>query len=85
MAEKKFESAYKALERVVVKLGSDELELEQALKLYEEGIRHSRFCSRKLEEAEKKIKKLSKTSNGKLDTENLDLFDRDTIKKDTQE
>jgi len=59
-----FEAALKQLEDVVLKLEKGELPLEESLRLYEEGIRLSRFCHAKLEEAEGKIEQLMKDSRG---------------------
>jgi exodeoxyribonuclease VII small subunit len=59
-----FEAALQQLEEVVQKLEKGELTLEQSLTLYEEGIRLSRLCHAKLEEAEGKIEMLVKNSRG---------------------
>ena len=59
-----FEAALKQLEDVVQKLEKGELPLEDSLRLYEDGIRLSRFCHAKLEEAEGKIEQLMKDSRG---------------------
>lgn len=59
-----FESALKELEGIVKQLESGEAKLEEALSLFERGIRLSRYCSQKLEEAEKKIELLVKDSRG---------------------
>jgi exodeoxyribonuclease VII small subunit len=61
---KDFESALKSLEDIVVQLESGDLTLDRALELFEEGVRVSRFCSSKLEEAERKVEVLIKTSDG---------------------
>ena len=50
-----FEKGMKKLEEIVHSLETEELTLENALKKFEEGIEISRFCSKKLEETEKKI------------------------------
>ena len=50
--EPTFEAALKQLEEIVQKLEKGELPLEESLRLYEEGIRLSRLCHGKLEEAE---------------------------------
>jgi exodeoxyribonuclease VII small subunit len=55
MTEKKFEAAMKELEEIVKRLESGDLSLEESLKIFEEGIALSRYCFKKLEEAEKKI------------------------------
>jgi exodeoxyribonuclease VII small subunit len=50
-----FERAFQQLEKIVQRLESEELPLDESLQLFEEGIRLSRFCNQKLEEVEKKI------------------------------
>ena len=59
-----FEAALKQLEEVVQKLEKGELPLEDSLKLYEDGIRLSRLCHGKLEEAEGRIEVLLKDARG---------------------
>ncbi len=59
-----FEAALKQLEEIVQKLEKGESPLEESLKLYEEGIRLSRLCHAKLEEAEGRIEMLLKNSRG---------------------
>jgi len=61
---KDFESALKSLEDIVVQLEAGDLTLDRALELFEEGIRISRFCSSKLDEAERKVEILIKTADG---------------------
>jgi exodeoxyribonuclease VII small subunit len=64
--ETTFEQALVALEKIVERLEKGELPLEESLKLYEEGIRLSRFCHGKLEEAEGKIEMLLKDAKGEV-------------------
>jgi exodeoxyribonuclease VII small subunit len=64
---KDFESALKSLENIVVQLEAGDLTLDRSLELFEEGIKVSRFCSLKLEEAERKVDILIKTSSGTLE------------------
>jgi exodeoxyribonuclease VII small subunit len=45
-------------------LEDGEIPLEDSLKLFEEGIRLSRLCNQKLEEAEKRVEILMKGKNG---------------------
>ncbi len=61
-----FEAALKQLEEIVQRLEKGELSLEESLKLYEDGIRLSRLCHGKLEEAEGKIELLVKDARGGL-------------------
>ena len=66
MAEEKFEKALNRLEGIVSKLEGGDLDLEDSLKLFEEGIRLSRFCSQKLDEAERKVEILLRDREGVL-------------------
>ena len=58
--KKTFESALSQLESIVARLEDGDLPLEESLKLFEEGIRLSRFCNQKLNEAQKKVEVLLK-------------------------
>ncbi len=62
--EPTFEQALLQLEQVVQKLEKGELPLEDSLRLYEEGIRLSRLCHAKLEEADGRIEVLLKDARG---------------------
>jgi exodeoxyribonuclease VII small subunit len=64
MAVEKFETALKKLEEVVRKLEGGELSLEESLKAFEEGVKHSLFCSKKLNEAERRVELLLKQRDG---------------------
>jgi exodeoxyribonuclease VII small subunit len=66
MAEKKFETAMARLEEIVQALEQGDLPLEQSLKLFEEGVKLSRICNKRLEEAERKVEVLFKDSDGKM-------------------
>ncbi len=66
MSKKKFEKAIEELELIVQKLEDAELPLDDALSLFEEGIKLSRFCSSRLHEAEKKVEMLLKNEGGDL-------------------
>ena len=59
-----FEAALQKLETIVQRLEKGELTLEESLGLYEEGIRLSRLCHAKLEEAEGRIEQLVKDARG---------------------
>ena len=64
MAEKKFETALARLEEIVGELEKGDIPLEQSLKLFEEGIKLSRICNKRLEEAERKVEILIKDKDG---------------------
>lgn len=57
-----FEEAMQRLEEIVSLLEAGELTLENSLKLFEEGASLSAVCSKKLDEAEQKIVKISSDS-----------------------
>ncbi|MBZ5552190.1 MAG: exodeoxyribonuclease VII small subunit [Acidobacteriia bacterium] len=61
-----FEAAIKRLEEIVAQLESGDLQLEKSLELFEEGIKLSRFCHTKLDEAERKVEVLLKNAEGEL-------------------
>ena len=61
-----FETALKELESIVEKLEKGNLTLDDALKFYEEGIKLSRICTTKLNEAETIVTKLTKELNGQI-------------------
>jgi exodeoxyribonuclease VII small subunit len=66
MPKERFEDALNKLEKIVAQLEGGDIPLEESLKLFEEGIRLSRFCNHKLDEAEKKVEILLKDKNGVL-------------------
>ena len=55
MTKLTFEKAMEQLEKIVASLETEALSLELSLKKFEEGMKLSQYCSRKLEETEKKI------------------------------
>ncbi len=61
MPKKTFEQAIKRLEEIVAILEEGNLSLDESLKIYEEGVELTGFCSAKLNETEDKIKTLVKT------------------------
>jgi exodeoxyribonuclease VII small subunit len=64
--DKKFEDALEELEKVVERLESGELSLEDSLAAFEEGVKLVRLCNDKLTEVERKIELLVKDKEGKL-------------------
>ena len=59
-----FEIALKRLEDIVKRLEEGDQSLDNALELFEEGIKLSRFCNAKLEDAERRVEVLVKTNSG---------------------
>lgn len=64
-----FERSLARLEEVVRKLESPQLSLDDAMKLFEEGVGLSRECQRQLEEAEGRVEILLKKADGKIAAE----------------
>lgn len=64
-----FEKSFQQLEKIVQRLESEELPLDESLQLFEEGIRLSRFCHQRLEEVEKKIELILADAKGQPVTE----------------
>ncbi len=73
MAQRKFEDAMNKLEEIVEDLENNDLTLDVSIKSFEEGMKLAQFCSEKLEEAEQKVSKLVKDSNGKLVKQPFDV------------
>ncbi len=68
MSELKFEKAMTRLENIVDELERGDLDIDKSLEIFEEGIKMSRLCAKKLNETEAKIQKLSKDKKGELIT-----------------
>ncbi|HPX55609.1 MAG TPA: exodeoxyribonuclease VII small subunit [Syntrophales bacterium] len=60
MAKDKFEENLNRLEEIVKKMENGDLSLEDSLKAFEEGIKLSRLCAKKLDEAERRVEVLLK-------------------------
>jgi len=66
-AQPRFEDALAKLEALVHKLESGELDLEQALGTFEEGVALAKLCSGRLETAELRIQKLEAGASGTVE------------------
>ena len=55
------------MEKIVGDLEDGDLSLEEALKLFEEGVQVSRYCARVLAEAERKVEILTRNEEGDLE------------------
>jgi exodeoxyribonuclease VII small subunit len=78
MAKQTFESAMKQLESIVHELESGDLTLDQALKKFQEGAKLSEFCSKKLDETEKKVSILLKDEEGDVRAEPFSMEKNET-------
>jgi exodeoxyribonuclease VII small subunit len=72
-----FENSLHRLEQIVKKLEAGDLALDDALKLFEEGIHLSQQCQKQLEEAENKVELLLKKADGKVTTRKFSLAEAD--------
>lgn len=61
--EENFEELVKKLEDITNKLEKEQLSLDESVKLFEEGMKISKSCNSKLEEAEQKITILINENN----------------------
>jgi exodeoxyribonuclease VII small subunit len=59
MPEKNFEQALERLEEIVSSLERGETDLDESLKLFEEGISLVRLCNQQLKQAEQKLEQLT--------------------------
>jgi exodeoxyribonuclease VII small subunit len=65
--EKSFDESFTRLEKILEKLESEDVTLEETIKLYEEGLTLTKFCYEKLNNAELRIKEINKTNKGNLE------------------
>ena len=63
--EKTFEEAVVELEKLVQTLEDGECSLDESMKMFEEGMKLSKYCNDKLQNAEKRIVELV-NENGKI-------------------
>lgn len=68
--EQDFEEMLEDLEKIVQSLEQDDLKLDESIAKFEEGMKLTKKCNTKLEEAEKKITVLL-SENGKVKEENF--------------
>jgi len=61
-----FEAAFARLETILEKMNSSSVSLDESLKLYEEADALINVCSKRLNDAERKIEILIKNRNGEL-------------------
>jgi len=70
-----FEKSLARLEEVVKRLENTDLSLDEAMKLFEEGVKLSRECQKQLEEAEGRVEILLKKADGKIAAEAFETED----------
>jgi exodeoxyribonuclease VII small subunit len=71
--EKSFEEAIGELEAIVQQLEKGELPLDESLEVFQRGIELSKFCSKRLDQIEKKITILLENKDGDITEEEFKL------------
>ncbi len=74
-----FETQLKRLENIVQQLEGGDVALEQALSLYEEGVRLTKECALQLEDVQRKIEQLVKDSTKKIRAKPFDVKERRSV------
>ena len=64
---KSFEQNLKSLERIVQKLESGEVSLDESIRLFEKGKALGQRCEKRLEEVELRIRELVEKEEGRLE------------------
>jgi exodeoxyribonuclease VII small subunit len=84
MADKKqtFETSLKELERIVRRLEDGDMPLEDSLKLFEDGVKLSRECQERLNQAERRIEVLLKDENG---NSQLEIIKSEDLREEQRE
>lgn len=69
----KFEEAMKKLEEIVERLEGGNMPLEESVEMFEKGIELSKYCSKKLDEVERRITVILQDNNGKITEEDFEV------------
>jgi len=70
-----FEKSLARLEEVVKRLEGTDLSLDEAMKLFEEGVKLSQECQKQLTEAEGRVEILLKKADGRIAAEPFETED----------
>ena len=76
-----FESALKRLEEIAVKMEEGKLPLDESVKLYEEGVKLSKYCNWKLSDIDQKVEIVNQME---LTEEDVAKMESPQVKKTTQ-
>ena len=68
-----FETSLEELERIVRELERGDLPLEKSLELFEQGVKLSRACQERLNEAERRIEILTRDHQGRPEIRPFDV------------
>lgn len=70
---KSFEQAVYELEEIVEKLEKGDMTLDESIQYFQRGIELSKYCSKRLDEAEKKISVLIEDDTGNINEEPFEI------------
>lgn len=76
-----FESALKRLEEIAAKMEEGKLPLDESVKLYEEGVKLSKYCNWKLSDIDQKVEIVNQME---LTEEDVTKMESPQVKKTTQ-
>lgn len=68
-----FKAEIERLEEIVRSLEANDLDLDHALGLFEEGVRHLKVARELLQDSEIKVQRVLEESDGTLGTDDIDL------------
>jgi exodeoxyribonuclease VII small subunit len=68
-----FEAALERLEGIVRRLEAGEVDLEESIRIYEEGVKIKAFCEKKLGEAQERVEKIVLAPDGGVKTEPTEI------------
>ena len=61
-----FEKAIEELEEIVKKLEKGELTLDESIEFFQRGVELTKYCSKRLDEAERSVTILVESENGQI-------------------
>ncbi len=70
--KKSFEAALQKLEEAVTQLENGDLNLDQSLKIFSDGVKQAEVCRKSLADVELKVEQLLKQEDGRLQREDFD-------------
>lgn len=73
LADLSFEAALARLEKIVERLESGDVDLEESIRIYEEGIKMKSLCEAKLGEAQERVEKIVLSPDGTPKTEPTEI------------
>ena len=72
-----FEEAFRELENIVQTLEQGTTTLEEALALYEQGVRLATYCEKLLEDAQLRVRVLQRNAQGEVELHDVEQGDLD--------